>query len=91
MRHLIAAISAALALTMTFPALAAADNPERTIELKDGSSLQIHRDGKMSMTDSRGRPMSMKDGAKMETRSGQVLMMRGNEVWRQIRPNQIGD
>lgn len=63
----------------------------RIVELKDGSTLHIYPDGKMAMHDKRNLPVTMKAGTKMVTKSGQVIMMRGNEVWRLIEPNDIGD
>lgn len=90
MRQLLVVTLAGAAISMA-AAVQSADTPERNVELKDGSSLHVYKDGKMSMQDGRGRPLTMKDGMKMETKGGQVIMMRGNEVWRQIRPNQIGD
>ena len=59
-----------------------ANQDAREIALKDGGTLLIFKDGKMSMRDSRGRIHSMKDGLRMETKDGQVIMMKGNEVWR---------
>jgi hypothetical protein len=34
------------------------------------------------MRDARGRPLAMKDGMRMETKDGHVVMMKGNEIWR---------
>ena len=59
-----------------------ANQEVREIALKDGSTLLIFKDGKMSMRDTRGRIHGMKSGARMETKDGQVIMMKGNEVWR---------
>ena len=91
MRALVIASLAALAMSTPVIAQTQAEKPERIVQMKDGTALHIYKDGKMSMHDSRDRPMSMKAGTKMETKSGEVIMMQGNEVWRQIRPNQIGD
>ncbi|KDP87247.1 copper resistance protein CopK [Cupriavidus sp. SK-3] len=55
---------------------------EKKIELKDGSTLYVFKDGKMGMEDKLGHSASMKDGMIMETKDGQKLMMKGNEVWR---------
>ena len=61
----------------------AADDAQQ-IPLKDGSTLLVFKDGKMSMRDKNGRTMSMKDGVAMETKDGKKLMMKGNEVWRRL-------
>lgn len=55
---------------------------EKTIPLKDDSTLVVFRDGKMGMEDQYGRPLYMKEGHVMETRDGQQIVMRGNEAWR---------
>jgi hypothetical protein len=62
--------------------LAFAQQDARQIALKDGSTLLVYKDGKMSMRDKNGKIVSMKDGLQMETKDGQVLMMKGNEIWR---------
>lgn len=56
--------------------------PERSIALKDGSTVHIYKDGKMAMEDKHGRPQHMKEGHAMETKDGQKIMMKGNEMWR---------
>ena len=55
---------------------------EKSIPLKDGSTLYIFKDGKMGMEDKLGRVMSMKQGKVMETQDGKKIIMTGNEVWR---------
>lgn len=55
---------------------------EKTIELKDGSTVFIFKDGKMGMEDKYGKPAQMKEGHIMETKDGQKIMMKGNEAWR---------
>ncbi|WP_454754847.1 periplasmic Cu(I)/Cu(II)-binding protein CopK [Cupriavidus basilensis] len=55
---------------------------EKKFELKDGSTMYVFKDGKMGMEDKFGRPASMKEGVVMETKDGEKLMMKGNEVWR---------
>lgn len=59
-----------------------ASKVEKTVELKDGTTLYIFKDGKMSMEDKFGHVVAMKDGGVMETKDGQQIMMKGNEVWR---------
>lgn len=55
---------------------------EKKFELKDGSTVYVFKDGKMGMEDKFGRSAAMKDGMIMETKDGQKIMMKGNEVWR---------
>lgn len=81
MRKTMQALVVAAALAVGGAAMAAQDDT-REIPLKDGTTLLIFKDGKMSMRDTRGRVHSMKDGTQMETKDGQVIMMKGNEVWR---------
>ena len=57
-------------------------NVEKSFALKDGSTVYIFKDGKMGMEDKAGRSASMKDGHAMETKDGQKIMMKGNEIWR---------
>lgn len=54
----------------------------KALALKDGSTVYIFKDGKMSMEDRRGRTVSMKPGVVMETSDGQRLVMIGNELAR---------
>lgn len=80
----------AIALTVAvagtaFPVIAGdqlSQNTKQTVGLKDGSTLYIFKDGKMSMEDKSGRAMLMKAGQVMETKDGQRLVMVGNEVAR---------
>ena len=55
---------------------------EKAYELKDGSTVHVFKDGKMGMEDKMGRPARMKEGHIMETKDGQKIMMKGDEVWR---------
>lgn len=80
------AIALAIAVAGTaVPVLArdaAAQEAKQTISLKDGSTLYVFKDGKMSMEDKYGRPMRMKAGQVMEAKDGQRLIMVGDEVAR---------
>jgi len=80
MRHMTATL--ALLLGLIASPLAIAQQGERTIALKDGNTLVVFKDGKMSMRDKNGKVTTMKDGVPMETKDGQVIMMKGNEIWR---------
>jgi crotonobetainyl-CoA:carnitine CoA-transferase CaiB-like acyl-CoA transferase len=55
---------------------------KKKIDLKDGSTIYIFKDGKMGMEDRVGRPAYMAPGTVMETKDGKKVMMNGNEVWR---------
>lgn len=55
---------------------------EKSIPLKDGATVYVFKDGKMGMEDKLGRAVRMKQGEVMETRDGQKIMMRGDEVMR---------
>ena len=55
---------------------------EKSIPMKDGSTLYIFKDGKMGMEDKLGKVMHMKQGKLMETADGKKIVMTGNEVWR---------
>lgn len=76
------AIVAALiaAATTTFAADLA--DVARKFELKDGSTVYVFKDGKMSMEDRLGRTVGMKPGYVMETKDGQKIIMIGNELAR---------
>lgn len=63
---------------------------EKSIELKDGSTVYIFKDGKMAMEDKYGRVISMKKGQVMETKDGQRIIMIGNELSR-LEPILHGD
>lgn len=54
----------------------------QVIELKDGSTLYIFKDGKMGMEDKYGRATRMEQDTVMETKDGQKIMMHGDEVMR---------
>ena len=55
---------------------------ERVIGLKDGTSVVVFNDGKMSMRDKLGRAHVMTEGTVMETADGTKILMKGNEVFR---------
>ena len=55
---------------------------QKTIPMKDGSTLFLFKDGKMAMEDKFGRAVRMKKGVVMEAKDGQKLMMHGDEEMR---------
>jgi len=66
-----------------FSALAVdASQVDKSIPLKDGTTVYIFKDGKMGMEDKLGRAVRMKEGQVMETKDGQKIMMHGDEVMR---------
>ena len=61
---------------------AARAQAEKVIELKDGSTIYLFKDGKMAMEDKFGRAKRMDQDVVMETKDGQKIMMHGDEVMR---------
>lgn len=59
-----------------------AEQVEKSILLKNGSTVYILKDGKMAMEDKNGRAVRMKQGEVMETKDGKKIMMHGDEVMR---------
>jgi len=55
---------------------------DKSIPLKDGSTVYIFKDGKMGMEDRYGRAVRMKENQVMVTKDGQKIMMHGDEVMR---------
>lgn len=76
---LVAALGSIIAISAI-----AADNKgvEKVYELTDGSKVFVFEGGKMGMEDKNGRPARMKPGHVMETKSGERLIMIGDEVAR---------
>lgn len=64
------------------PALARDAVPQavkEVIQLKDGSSLYVFKDGKMSREDKRGRVVTLKRGEVLEATDGRKWTAIGNE------------
>ena len=55
---------------------------EKSIALKDGSTVYIFKDGKMGMENKFGKTVRMKQGQVMEARDGQRIIMVGDEIMR---------
>lgn len=55
---------------------------EKAIEMKDGSTVYIFKDGKMAMENKLGKTVRMKPGHVMEAKDGQRIIMVGDEVAR---------
>lgn len=78
---LVVAIMSAVSIT-AFASDEARAAAKQVIELKDGSTLYIFKDGKMGMEDKVGRATRMKKDTVMETKDGQKIIMHGDEVMR---------
>ncbi|MBK8358497.1 MAG: periplasmic Cu(I)/Cu(II)-binding protein CopK [Comamonadaceae bacterium] len=77
---IVAAISA-ISVT-AFASDAARAEAKQVIDLKDGSTIYVFKDGKMAMEDKLGRAVRMKKDTVMETKDGQKILMHGDEVMR---------
>ena len=55
---------------------------EKSIQLKDGSTVHIFADGNMAMEDKFGRASYMAPGQPMQALDGKTIVMNGNEVAR---------
>lgn len=86
-----AVLATTLALGLAAASAVRADGDVKEIPLKDGTTLLIYKDGKMSHRDSKGRVVPMKEGAQMVTKDGTVLMMVGNEIWRKTDREQLNE
>ena len=82
---------AAVFATVSLPALAEnignAPAPQdwqiqKRVPLKDGTTLNVYKDGKTSMENKFGRAVSMPTGQTMESADGKRIEMKGNEVLR---------
>ena len=58
--------------------------PGPVVELKDGGSILIDKDGKTYHTDAKGKRVRMKNGEIMEGKDGRKYMHRNDVVWQQI-------
>ena len=55
---------------------------EKSVELKDGSTVYLFKDGKMGMETKLGQVVRMKEGHVMDTKDGERVIMIGDEVAR---------
>lgn len=93
MRKQIFAIAVLSALTVPafaedFPVADAFQVTQR-IELKDGTFLNVYKDGKAGMENKFGRSVYMKPGQTMQTKDGRTVTMIGNETYRVERANPL--
>ncbi len=70
--------------TMAFVAMSAfavdLSQVEKSVPLKDGSTVYIFKGGKMAMEDKNGRAARMQPNVVMEAKDGQRIIMVGDEV-----------
>jgi Copper resistance protein K len=59
-----------------------ANQVEKSVQLRDGSTVHIFADGKMAMESKFGRATYMEAGHVMDTKDGKNLVMNGNEAAR---------
>ena len=75
-----------IALSLVVPALSAfaldTTGVEKSVQLKDGSTVHQFKDGKMAMEDKYGRAVRMKVGESMTTTDGKSIAMNSDEVAR---------
>ena len=76
----IAALYVALAISL--PGFGA--EGEKVIELKDGGTIVVQKDGKIFHADSKGKRVRMKEGIVMLGKDGQSYLMKNDALWNQI-------
>ena len=76
---MLAAVSAMLAMSAYAVDRSKVD---KSIDLKDGSTVYIFKDGKMAMENKFGKTVRMKPGHVMDTRDGKRIIMVGDEIMR---------
>lgn len=76
------AVLSTVGATTAFAHDAARAEAKQVIDLKDGSTLYIFKDGKMAMENQYGGATRMEQGVAMETRDGQKITVQGDEVAR---------
>ena len=81
-KMLVVAALSVIGTTGAFASDEARAAAKEVIELKDGSTVYIFKDGKMGMEDKYGRATYMESGHVMETKDGKKIIMNGNEIWR---------
>ncbi len=81
-KKLLVVAVAGLISVSVFAADAARSEAKQVIELKNGATLYVFKDGKMGMEDKFGRAVRMEEGAEMETKDGQKFKMTSDEVAR---------
>lgn len=82
MRNLLMVVAMSTVAASAYSDDAARAAAQKTIELKNGSTLFIFKDGKAAVEDKYGRAVRMKKGAVMETKDGEKLTIQAGEVMR---------
>ncbi|MHB1360855.1 MAG: periplasmic Cu(I)/Cu(II)-binding protein CopK [Rhodocyclaceae bacterium] len=82
LKKLLMVVATSALASTAFADDAARTEAKQVIDLKDGTTLYIFKDGKMAMEDKFGRTMRMKKDTVMETKDGQKIIMHGDEVAR---------
>ncbi|MDP2171480.1 MAG: periplasmic Cu(I)/Cu(II)-binding protein CopK [Rhodocyclaceae bacterium] len=82
LKKLLMVVATSALASTAFAGDAARTEAKQVIDLKDGTTLYIFKDGKMAMEDKFGRTMRMKKDTVMETKAGQKIIMHGDEVAR---------
>lgn len=82
LKKLLMVVATSALASAAFANDAAQAQAKQVIDLKDGTTLYIFKDGKMAMEDQFGRVMRMKKDTVMETKDGQKIIMHGDEVAR---------
>ena len=80
-----------LATAVALPAMAAEVAPREkllvqanVVELADGGTIVIDKEGRTYHRDAKGKRVRMKDGVVMEGKDGRKYMHRNDVVWQQI-------
>ena len=78
--------TAIVSMALLAPALSAfavnQSDVEKSVQLKDGSTVHQFKDGKMAMESKLGSVYRMKEGEPMQAADGSTILMRGDEVAR---------
>jgi hypothetical protein len=83
-RRSLAITVAALSLGFAGVVAAADEAPAQKIELKDGGSLVVLKNGTTYHADASGNRMKMRDGVVMEGKDGTKYLMKNDAVWKQL-------
>jgi hypothetical protein len=83
-RRSLAVSFAALSLAFAGAVAAADEAPAQKIELKDGGSLVVMKNGTTYHADAAGNRMKMRDDVVMEGKDGTKYLMKNDAVWRQL-------
>lgn len=82
LKKIVTVVTVALVAGQLFAGQAAIKEAKQVVELKDGSTLYIFRDGKMAVEDRYGHAKSMRPNTELEGKDGQRYQLQGNEVGR---------